>query len=245
MCAVDVGLPSLQVHGIIRRSSSFNTGRIVHLYKDPRVKIGGSECCMDVHNCWPSAMCTKTTFPVCCNVKGVVLPFGRVSASGVPHRHVPCNGMLALGMLHMCSAAVWCHRYHIIVWVQCVMYFRASSCSFHTCTTFIGELLPVRLTLHGVLMCDYSGSYSATDCHNNPTDKQQNERVVYLQMEQCVMPSCTYFEQRVTLCLFVPSSCFPLQLPLSLPSPPSCPDLQLHYGDLTDSSCLVKLISEV
>ena len=30
------------VHGIIRRSSSFNTGRIVHLYKDPRVKVGGN-----------------------------------------------------------------------------------------------------------------------------------------------------------------------------------------------------------
>ena len=84
--------------------------------------------------------------------RDVVLPFGRVSASVVPHKHVPCNGILALGMLHMCSVAVWCHRYHIIVWVQCAMYFRASSCSFHTCTTFIGELLPVRLTLHGVLI---------------------------------------------------------------------------------------------
>jgi len=27
-----------QVHGIIRRSSSFNTGRIGHLYKDPHNK---------------------------------------------------------------------------------------------------------------------------------------------------------------------------------------------------------------
>merc|ERR1712125_92631 len=27
-----------EVHGIIRRSSSFNTGRIDHLYKDPHVK---------------------------------------------------------------------------------------------------------------------------------------------------------------------------------------------------------------
>ena len=26
------------VHGIIRRSSSFNTGRIDHLYQDPHVK---------------------------------------------------------------------------------------------------------------------------------------------------------------------------------------------------------------
>ena len=28
----------LQVHGIIRRSSSFNTGRIDHIYKDPHHK---------------------------------------------------------------------------------------------------------------------------------------------------------------------------------------------------------------
>ena len=32
---------SLQVHGIIRRSSSFNTGRIEHLYADPKSHSGG------------------------------------------------------------------------------------------------------------------------------------------------------------------------------------------------------------
>ena len=31
----------LQVHGIIRRSSSFNTGRIEHLYADPKSHSGG------------------------------------------------------------------------------------------------------------------------------------------------------------------------------------------------------------
>ncbi|KAK2193791.1 hypothetical protein NP493_5g05005 [Ridgeia piscesae] len=31
-----------QVHGIIRRSSSFNTGRIEHLYADPVAHMGGS-----------------------------------------------------------------------------------------------------------------------------------------------------------------------------------------------------------
>ena len=30
-----------QVHGIIRRSSSFNTGRIEHLYSDPKSHQGG------------------------------------------------------------------------------------------------------------------------------------------------------------------------------------------------------------
>lgn len=30
-----------QVHGLIRRSSSFNTGRIQHLYKDPRTHEEG------------------------------------------------------------------------------------------------------------------------------------------------------------------------------------------------------------
>ena len=30
-----------QVHGIIRRSSSFNTGRIEHLYRDQSAHIGG------------------------------------------------------------------------------------------------------------------------------------------------------------------------------------------------------------
>jgi len=31
-----------EVHGVIRRSSSFNTGRILHLYKDPLTHSGGS-----------------------------------------------------------------------------------------------------------------------------------------------------------------------------------------------------------
>jgi GDPmannose 4,6-dehydratase len=30
------------VHGLKRRSSSFNTGRVDHLYRDPHVKGGGS-----------------------------------------------------------------------------------------------------------------------------------------------------------------------------------------------------------
>ncbi|KAL7984547.1 hypothetical protein Chor_003117, partial [Crotalus horridus] len=33
----------LQVHGIVRRSSSFNTGRIEHLYKNPQAHIEGSK----------------------------------------------------------------------------------------------------------------------------------------------------------------------------------------------------------
>ena len=28
-----------QVHGLIRRSSSINTGRIDHIFKDPRLKL--------------------------------------------------------------------------------------------------------------------------------------------------------------------------------------------------------------
>lgn len=32
-----------QVHGIVRRSSSFNTGRIEHLYKNPQAHIEGSK----------------------------------------------------------------------------------------------------------------------------------------------------------------------------------------------------------
>ena len=33
-----------EVHGIIRRSSSFNTGRIQHLYKDRTAHLEGSKC---------------------------------------------------------------------------------------------------------------------------------------------------------------------------------------------------------
>lgn len=33
----------MQVHGIVRRSSSFNTGRIEHLYKNPQAHIEGSK----------------------------------------------------------------------------------------------------------------------------------------------------------------------------------------------------------
>ena len=32
-----------QVHGIIRRSSTFNTGRIIHLYADRATHTAGSE----------------------------------------------------------------------------------------------------------------------------------------------------------------------------------------------------------
>ncbi|EPY87822.1 hypothetical protein CB1_000218011 [Camelus ferus] len=32
----------MQVHGIVRRSSSFNTGRIEHLYKNPQAHIEGN-----------------------------------------------------------------------------------------------------------------------------------------------------------------------------------------------------------
>ncbi|NWR46980.1 GMDS dehydratase, partial [Regulus satrapa] len=35
-------LHNLQVHGIVRRSSSFNTGRIEHLYKNPQAHIEGN-----------------------------------------------------------------------------------------------------------------------------------------------------------------------------------------------------------
>ena len=34
----------LQVHGIIRRSSSFNTGRIKHLHQNPALHEGGGQC---------------------------------------------------------------------------------------------------------------------------------------------------------------------------------------------------------
>ena len=34
MCVLPVATAGYQVHGIIRRSSSFNTGRIEHLYRD-------------------------------------------------------------------------------------------------------------------------------------------------------------------------------------------------------------------
>ncbi|XDV42162.1 hypothetical protein PO909_010882 [Leuciscus waleckii] len=38
-----------EVHGILRRSSSFNTGRIEHLYHNPQThtegSIGSSKCC--------------------------------------------------------------------------------------------------------------------------------------------------------------------------------------------------------
>lgn len=33
-----------QVHGILRRSSSFNTGRIEHLYQNPQAHTEGSKC---------------------------------------------------------------------------------------------------------------------------------------------------------------------------------------------------------
>ena len=33
----------MQVHGIVRRSSSFNTGRIEHLYKNPQAHTEGSK----------------------------------------------------------------------------------------------------------------------------------------------------------------------------------------------------------
>lgn len=33
----------MKVHGIVRRSSSFNTGRIEHLYKNPQAHIEGSK----------------------------------------------------------------------------------------------------------------------------------------------------------------------------------------------------------
>lgn len=32
-----------EVHGIVRRSSSFNTGRIEHIYQDPHVKTSRKE----------------------------------------------------------------------------------------------------------------------------------------------------------------------------------------------------------
>lgn len=32
-----------QVHGVLRRSSSFNTGRIEHLYQNPQTHTEGSE----------------------------------------------------------------------------------------------------------------------------------------------------------------------------------------------------------
>lgn len=36
-----------EVHGIIRRSSTFNTGRLEHLYSDPHNSKGG--CCPVTH----------------------------------------------------------------------------------------------------------------------------------------------------------------------------------------------------
>jgi len=33
-----------QVHGLIRRSSSFNTSRIDHIYRDPITKTPGFSC---------------------------------------------------------------------------------------------------------------------------------------------------------------------------------------------------------
>lgn len=33
-----------EVHGLIRRASTFNTGRIDHLYKDPHLEGVGSFC---------------------------------------------------------------------------------------------------------------------------------------------------------------------------------------------------------
>lgn len=40
---VCLSLLKIQVHGIVRRSSSFNTGRIEHLYKNPQAHIEGSK----------------------------------------------------------------------------------------------------------------------------------------------------------------------------------------------------------
>uniref|UniRef100_A0A3B5KXA3 GDP-mannose 4,6-dehydratase n=1 Tax=Xiphophorus couchianus TaxID=32473 RepID=A0A3B5KXA3_9TELE len=36
-----------EVHGILRRSSSFNTGRIEHLYQNPQTHTEGSKCFVD------------------------------------------------------------------------------------------------------------------------------------------------------------------------------------------------------
>ena len=35
-----------EVHGMLRRSSSFNTGRIDHLYNDPEILNKGYSCIM-------------------------------------------------------------------------------------------------------------------------------------------------------------------------------------------------------
>ena len=60
-----------EVHGIIRRSSSFNTGRIQHLYQDPKSHREGK---MILHygdlidgNCLVSKF--KTSLTICYNVK--------------------------------------------------------------------------------------------------------------------------------------------------------------------------------
>ncbi|XP_053179023.1 GDP-mannose 4,6 dehydratase-like [Scomber japonicus] len=37
-----------QVHGILRRSSSFNTGRIEHLYQNPQTHTEGSKLQVDM-----------------------------------------------------------------------------------------------------------------------------------------------------------------------------------------------------
>nr|CAE17600.1 novel protein similar to bacterial GDP-mannose 4,6-dehydratases [Danio rerio] len=38
-----------EVHGILRRSSSFNTGRIEHLYHNPQTHTEGSELQINMH----------------------------------------------------------------------------------------------------------------------------------------------------------------------------------------------------
>ncbi len=43
-----------QVHGIIRRASTFNTGRIKHLFTKPELHTGGSECVLCA---WLYKMC--------------------------------------------------------------------------------------------------------------------------------------------------------------------------------------------
>lgn len=58
---------AMQVHGIVRRSSSFNTGRIEHLYKNPQAHIEGSKClcCLQPPSavlccsCRPGSCCSR------------------------------------------------------------------------------------------------------------------------------------------------------------------------------------------
>ena len=51
-----------EVHGLIRRASTFNTGRIDHIYTDPHSPLPGFSCTMGIFQIQGSSPTSFTTY---------------------------------------------------------------------------------------------------------------------------------------------------------------------------------------